>query len=394
MLTEPTWIRGNLHSEPVVVRPVTSAFARERFVRLPWQVYAGDPCWVPPLLVERRQLLDPRRSPFFRHAEVQLFLARRGRRAVGRIATFVDHAYDQCQHDRLAFFGFFEVRDDAEAAAALLAVAENWARLRGARALRGPVNFWHDNELGLLLDAYDRPPVLMTSYNPPHYRSYIEGAGYAKALDWYAYALDRTALGVGAGREIPPVLEGALEAARAQCGAQFRTMRLRDLDAELVRAQRIYNHAWEHNPDFVPLDDAEVGFLAASLRWVIDPDLVVVAEVAGEAAGVAITLPDYNQVLRLLNGRLFPLGWVKLLRERRKIDTARVFALGVTPEHRHRGIDVVLYAETMRALLRKGYQRAELSLIAEHNAVMRHVVEGLGARVTKTYRVYEKPLTE
>lgn len=375
----------------LAIEPVTSHRDREHFLRLPWDIYAGNPCWVPPLLLERRRLLDPHTNPFFRHADVQLFLARRGTRYVGRIAAFVNHAYNRFHADRVGFFGFFE-SIDSEAAAALLEIAERWARERGMRVLRGPVNFATDNEVGLLLDAFDEPPVLMTVYNPPHYRGWIEAAGFAGVVDWYAYIIDRETLGGGATDDLPPALLRAVEHARHHSGASFRTVQMGEFDAELARARDVYNRAWEHNQDFVPLDEAEIAFLAQSLRQVVDPDLVFFAEVNGKPVGVSITLPDFNQILRTMNGRLLPLGWWRLLRGRSRIDTARVFAMGVVPEYRHRAIDTVFYYETFRAAIRKGYRRAELSLIVASNRQMRGILEGLGARIYKTYRVYGKTL--
>lgn len=377
---------------PLVVEPIERPADRTRFIKLPWQVYAGNPYWVPPLLFERRQYFDPARNPFFRHAEVQLFIARRGRQDVGTVAAFVNHAYNQFQQVRMGFFGFFEVLEDQEAAAALLAAAEEWVRARGMSAIRGPINFATDNESGLLLDAYDQPPIIMTVYNPPYYRGYIEAAGYAKALDWYAYMIDRAALGGGATEALPPKLLRVLEIARRRSGATFRRVQMSRFDEELERVQKVYNSAWERNASFVPMDDDEITYMAAGLKSIVDPDLVWIAEVGDRPVGVSITLPDMNQPLLKMNGRLLPLGWRHLVFGRKRIQTARFFAMGIIPEYRQRGIDAVFYYETFRAAIQKGYQRAELSLIVENNAAMRRPIEALGAWINKTYRVYEKPL--
>jgi GNAT superfamily N-acetyltransferase len=376
----------------LTVEPIARPRDRMRFIQLPWQVYASNACWVPPLLIERRRFFDPTRNPFFKHAEVQLFIARRGTRDVGTIAAFVNRTYNQFQGTQIGFFGFFEVLMDAEAAAALLQTAEAWVRERGMSAIRGPINFATDNESGLLLDAFDAPPVIMTAYNPPYYRAFIEAAGFVKALDWYAYTIDRATLGGGDPRNLPPKLLRALSIARRRSDATFRTVRMHQFDAELARVQQVYNQAWERNPDFVPLDDAEIHSMAGGLKPFIDPDLVWIAEDGDQVVGVAITLPDLNQVLRTMNGRLWPFGWWHLRVGRAHIDTARVFALGIIPEYRQRGIDAVLYYETFCAAIRKGYQRAELSLVVEDNMAMRRTIEALGARIYKTYRVYEKLL--
>lgn len=374
----------------LAVEPVADAAAKRRFIHFPWQVYAGSPHWVPPLLIERQRMFDPARNPFFRQAEVQLLIARRAGRDVGTIAAFVNQAYNQFQDETVGFWGFFEVLPDPQAAALLLTSAEEWLQARGIRTIRGPINFSTDNESGLLIDAFDQPPVLMTVYNPPAYRAYIEAAGYQKAMDWYAYMLDRAALGGGAPENLPPKLLRTVEIARRRSGATFRKVRMREFDAELARVRVIYNRAWERNYSFVPMDDAEIDYLASGLKSILDPDLVFIAEVGGTPVGVSITLPDYNQVLHRMNGRLLPLGWLKLLRARAYIDTVRVFAMGILPEYRQRGIDALFYYETFREGVRKGYRRAELSLIVENNMPMRRVIEGLGAWVNKTYRVFEK----
>jgi GNAT superfamily N-acetyltransferase len=374
------------------VEPADRPRDRMRFIRFPWQVYAGNQYWAPPLLYERRRYFDPAINPFFRHAEVQLFIARRGGRDIGTIAAFANLTYNQVQAARTGFFGFFEVLPDSEAAGALLHTAAEWARERGMTALRGPINFATDNESGLLLDAFDAPPVIMTVYNPPYYRPFIEAAGFGKALDWYAYNIDRATLGGGATSDLPPKLLRASDIGRRRSDATFRKARMHEFDAELARVQQVYNQAWERNRDFVPLDDAEIAYMAGGLKLFIDPDLVWIAEVGEQVVGVSITLPDLNQVLRRMNGRLLPFGWWRLMFGRGPIDTARVFAMGIVPQYRNRGVDAVLYYETFREAIRKGYQRAELSLIAETNMPMRRTLEALGARIAKTYRVYERPL--
>ena len=376
----------------LTVEPIASPRDRMRFIRLPWQVYAGNRCWVPPLLFERRTFFDPARNPFYRHADVQLFIARRGGQDVGTIAAFVNHAYNQFQGSRIGFFGFFEVLPDAEAAAALLEAAEAWVRERGMPAIRGPINFSTDNESGLLIDSYDQPPVLMTVYNPPYYRELIESAGYAKALDWYAYMIDRAALGGGSIEALPPKLLRAAEIERRRSRASFRKVRMAEFDRELDRVIQVYNRAWERNPSFVPMDEAEIAYTANGLKSFLDPDLVWIAEVGEQTVGISITLPDMNQLLRTMNGRLLPLGWWRLMFGRKRIDTARFFAMGILPEYRQRGIDAVFYYETFREAVRKGYRRAELSLIAEANQPMRRPIESLGAWIYRTYRVYEKQL--
>jgi hypothetical protein len=376
----------------LVVEPIEQPRDRLRFIKFPWQVYAGNAQWVPPLIFERRRYFDPAVNPFFRHADVQLFIARRGKRDVGTIAAFVNHAYNQFHGTQLGFFGFFEALPDSDAAAALLRAAEEWVRARGMPIIRGPINFATDNESGLLIDAFDEAPVVMTVYNPPYYRDFVEAGGYAKALDWYAYSIDRATLGGGATEDLPPKLLRALDIARRRSKASFRKVRMREFDQDLAKVREVYNRAWESNRDFVPMDDAEIDFLAGGLKPFIDPDLVWFAEVGERPVGVSITLPDLNQVVHKMNGRLLPFAWRHLVFGRSQIDTARFFAMGIIPEFRQRGIDAVFYYETFREAVRKGYGRAELSLIVEHNLPMRRPIEALGAHIAKTYRVYDKSL--
>ncbi len=377
---------------PLVVDPVLRRRDNMRFITFPWQVYAGNACWVPPLLIERRQFFDPKRNPFFQHAEVQRFIARRGAHDVGTIAAFINHAHNQFHHEQVGFFGFFEVLPDPEAAATLLQVAEQWLRARGMHAIRGPINFSPDNESGLLLDAYDCPPVMMTVYNPPYYRDYIEATGFDKAIDWYAYTIDRATLGGGATNDLPPKLLRALDIARRRSGVSFRKVRLRDFEAELQRVRTVYNQAWERNWGFVPMSEAEIDYLARGLKPFIDPNLIFVAEAGADVVGVSIALPDLNQPLRPLNGRLLPFGWWRLRRGLQQINTIRFFAMGIVPEYRQKGIEAVFYFETFREAIKKGYHQAELSLIVETNTMMRRSIEAFGAQIYKTYRVYTKPL--
>jgi GNAT superfamily N-acetyltransferase len=354
-------------------------------------VYARNRFWVPPLLTEQRRFFDPAHNPFFRHADVHLFIARRGSHDAGRIAVYVNHAYNRFHQDQVGFFGFFEAQPDEQVAAVLLSCAEDWLRARRMRAIVGPANFATDNDCGLLLDAYDRPPVLMTAYTPPYYRELVEVLGYVKSTDWYAYRISRSTLQGATGVQHPR-LHRLADAAERRSRLTLRTVDMQHFDQELARVQQVYNGAWQANRDFVPLDDAETAYLARSLRHVIDPELVFIAEDGGRPAGVSISLPDYNQLLRRLDGRLLPFGWWHLLTGRTRIDALRVFAMGVLPPYRRRGVEALFYARTLEAAARKGYRWAELSLIAENNTLMRHNAEAFGARRYKTYRVYQKAL--
>lgn len=373
---------------PLTILPVTTRHTLRRFIRFPWQVYAGNRAWVPPLVMERMQFFDPKRNPFFARAEAQLFLAQRGREVVGTIAAYMDHHWNTFYNERTGCFGFFEVLPDAEAAATLLHTAADWVRERGMQVLRGPMNFSADNDSGLLLDAYDEPPVLLTAYNPPYYRDYIEQAGFTKHADWYAYLIDRETLGGGAVGNLPPRLLRTLDIARKRSGITLRKARLDRFAEELAYVQRLYNSAWQETAGYVPMSDAESAYLAHSLKPFVDPDLIFMAEDQGAVVGVSVTLPDLNQMLQRMQGHLLPFGWWHMLRRHTYTTTARFFAMGVLPTYRRRGIEAAFYFETFCAAVKKGYQRAELSLVAENNTMMRRSAEAFGARIYKTYRVY------
>lgn len=356
------------------------------FLKLPWRIYAADPVWVPPLLSDQKKVLDPR-HPFHAHAEVACFLAWRGGEPVGRIAAIANHRYNEFHGDRTGFFGLFESVDDADVAAALLATAEEWLRARGLERALGPMNFSTNDELfspGVLVDGFERPPSIMMAHTPPYYAALLEGAGYTGAKDLVAYWL--------AGERPPErLLRGIARLQRSE-GVVVRSLDLRRFDEEVRAIQDVYHSAWERNWGFVPMTDAEFAHLAKSFRPVVEPRLCVIAEVDGQAVGFALTLPDYHQVLKRLNGRLLPFGLLKFLWYRRKIDAARVLTLGIRPGYRHRGLDAMMIVRIWEQAVELGYAQGECSWILEDNWDMRRGIERVGGQVYKTYRVYEKAL--
>lgn len=368
------------------VRPVRGRGELNRFLRLPWRIYADDPAWVPPLLSDLRRLLDPQRHPFHRHAEAEYFIAWREGRAVGRIAAVVNHRHNEFHDDRTGFFGFFESVDDPAVAKALLEAAEGWLRERGMERARGPASFSTNDEsgLGLLIEGHERAPVILMAHTPRHYPRLLEASGYTKARDLLAYLVDDPS---------PPTrLVAGVERLRRRGGVRLRALDAKRLEDELEVVQSIYNSAWERNWGFVPLTEEEFADLARQLRPILDPELCVIAEVEGEPAGFALALPDYNQVLRHLNGRLLPFGFVKALWHRRRIDALRVITLGLRPGYRRLGLDAMMYLRIFEKGVAAGYRRAECSWILEDNWEMRRGLERLGARPYKTYRLYEKTL--
>lgn len=378
-------------ADPTIqIERVAGGAALREFVRFPFARYAGDPGWVPPLIEERLDFLNPRKNPFFEHAEVALFLARRGGAVVGTISAAVDENYAAFHGERMGTFGFFETTDEPAVAARLLAAAEGFARAHGATVMRGPMSFSTNHEIGLLVEGFDTPPMVMMTYNPQSYAALIEGHGYTKAMDLFAYLADLGERWTNAERGIVRVAEKAARKA----GIRVRPADIRHFDQEVQRVKQIYQHAWVHNWGFVPLTEREADHLAASLKPVIDPDLVLIAETLdGTPVGMSIALPDLHQALRWSGGgSMFPLGLLKFLWHKRRVNQFRLWGMGVTEEYRGQGIDAIFYVETTRAALAKGYTRAEGSWVLETNTMMNRILRHLGMQRYKTYRIYEKAL--
>lgn len=367
------------------VRAVEGRRDLQSFVRLPWKIYQDHPCWVPPLIMERLQFIDPRRNPFFRHSEAQLMLAERDGEPVGRIAAIRNQRHLDVHGDGVGFFGFFESIDDAEVAAALVERAEGWLRGQGLRRIRGPMSFTINDESGLLINAFDLPPVLLMPYNPPYYPHLIEQCGLAKAHDLIAFRMFVP-------ESIPPRLVEAEDKIRQRFGIVVRQANLKRFDEEVEKIHHIHSQAWAENWGAVPLTQEEMHHMASDLRRIVDPELVHFAELDGEPVGISVSVPDMNQALRHANGRLFPSGLLRILWHQRHIDALRVLIMGVVKEWRLRGVDAAMYSRTITTGLAKGYRWGELSWILESNRPMLRVLERLGAEPYKTYRVYEKAL--
>jgi GNAT superfamily N-acetyltransferase len=366
----------------VRVVPVHGRRDLKRFLTLPWRIYQDDPFWVPPLLYELKRLLDPRKHPFHRHAEVEYFLALRGDEVVGRIAAIVNRQYVEFHDEATGFFGFFESINDAEVAAALLGTAERWVSARGMGRIRGPMNFSTNEECGLLVEGFHYSPTVMMPHNPLYYSQLMKAAGYAKSKDLLAYLLDDTTP--------PERLVRGVERLRKGQDVTIRPINVRRFWEEIGSLQAIYHSAWERNWGFIPMTKAECDHFARQMRWIANPNLCLIAEARGEPLGFALALPDYNQALKHVDGRLLPFGLLKLLWYQRKINTARVLILGLKPGFRRRGIDAMLYLRLWEEAPKNGYPVVECSWILEDNWEMRRGLERMGARIYKTYRIYEK----
>jgi GNAT superfamily N-acetyltransferase len=374
----------------VEIRPVTGRADLRRFIKLPFRLYRNEPNWIAPLTMDLKQRLDRSRNPFFEHAEAQYFLALRDGEPVGRISAHIDRHFNEIQENRWGLFGFFECEPDADTAAALLQAAEEWLARRGCDRMVGPMDFSTNDECGLLVEGHELKPIILAPWHHRYYADLIEGQGLTKAMDLLMWSLWVT------GRE--KVHAGIWEAAakaESEHGITVRPFRKRDLENEVKRFLDVYNAAWERNWGAVPLTDAEARFYAKSLKPVLDENWAFIAENSdGEVVGAALTLPDYNQVLEHLHGRLLPFGWAKALWYRRKINAVRVFALGVKPEYQHTGVAAKFYELHFDAAERTPQKGGEMGWILETNIAMNRAMEGMGGEVVRRYRVYEKPIGE
>jgi GNAT superfamily N-acetyltransferase len=364
-----------------------------RFIKLPWRLYRNERNWVPPLISERKAHLDREHNPFFEHAEAEYFLAWRGRpghgEPVGRITAHVDHRLNEFQSNEWGLFGFFECEDDPEAAEALLATAERWLRERRRDRMVGPMDFSTNHECGVLVEGHERPPQIFENWHHPRYARQLEGYGLGKAMDLLKWELE-----IADREKVLPVIFELAERLEPEHGIKVRHCRKRDFRQEVRRFMGIYNSAWEKNWGFVPLTDAELEQYAKHLKPILDENWAMIAEKDGETVGAALTLPDYNQVLAKLNGRLLPFGWARALHARRKIDSVRVFALGVRPDYQHTGIAAAFYDEHFRMAATTPQTWGETGWILETNTAMNRGMEAMGGRIVKRYRLYEKLLTD
>ncbi|MEO5509829.1 MAG: GNAT family N-acetyltransferase [Longimicrobiales bacterium] len=371
----------------MTVRPVTGDADLDEFIKLPWRIYRDDPAWVPPLLMDVRAVLNTAKHPFHRHATMQLFVALQGDEVVGRIGGIVNATHNKFHDDTTGFIALFECIDDQAVANALFAAAEAWLRAQGMTSALGPMSLSTNEELvspGVLIDGFDTPPSILMGHTPRYYVPLFANARYDKAKDLIAYWVP--------GHDVAGRIEQTAERLMKRNRLTIRPLDMKRLDEEVATIQRIYNTAWERNWGFIPMTGDEIEYMAKQLKPVVNPNLCGMAEVDGEAIGFILGLPDYNQALKHVNGRLFPLGLFKLLWYRRKINAIRVITLGLRPEFRGKGIDALLILHVFREAQKLGMARGECSWILEDNMPMRLAIEKIGGDAYKTYRIFEKPL--
>jgi GNAT superfamily N-acetyltransferase len=369
---------------PLTVRPVRTRQDRDRFIRLQWTMNEHLEKWVPPLLLDRRLLMDRKKNPFYLHSEAEFFIAERDGTPVGRIGAILNNNHNREHNENIGFFGFFECADDRDVARALFDAAEEWLRRKGVTAVRGPANPSVNDEYGLLVDGFDELPAIMMPYNPRYYAGLIEGAGYSKARDLYAYALQQSSFR-------SEKMERVTAALAARSGVTIRPISKADFHADVERIRALYAGAWQHNWGAVPLTREEFDFVAKSMKPIMQPSLVLIAEAAGVPVGFGLSLPDYNQVLKdNRRGWLLP-GLFRMLFMKKKIDRVRILVLGVLPDRLRTGAGSLLMYETGRQANALGYPGGEASWVLEDNVMMNRAAEFMSGTRSKVYRIYEKP---
>jgi GNAT superfamily N-acetyltransferase len=375
----------------VRVRTVEGRDDLRRFLEVPFGIYRDDPNWIAPLYVERTRHLDRRRNPYFQHAEADFFLAERHGEPVGRISAQLDRLHLERHNDGAGQFGFLEAIDDASVFAALIDAAAAWLRMRGASSMRGPFSLSINDESGLLVDGFDRPPSVMMGHARPYYAARLEALGLTKAKDLIAYDYDATP-------PLPKLMAAMLDKVSTTGELEIRTLSKRHLDRDLGIIMDIFNDAWADNWGFVPLTQGEIGNLGQTLRALVSEDYVAIASWRGEPAAMAVSLPDINRAIHDLGGRLLPLGWARLAWRlfARPPGAVRIPLMGVRKVHQRSALGSALALAVISRLrdrhLKRGVTRAELSWILEDNLAMRRMIEALGGVAYKTYRVYERAL--
>jgi len=379
-----------LRDSSVEIQVVTSRSDRNAFVRFPWHVYADDPCWVPPLLLERKEFIDSRKHPFYHHGAAQQLLAYRHGKVVGRIQVSDDPRYNAEHEDNVGCFGLFESVDDSRVATALLDAAAAWLVDRGRSRIMGPIDYSTNYSCGLLVDGFQSPARVMMNHNPPYYADLLQAWGLSKVKDMYCWWFDDLHDKLQRWRR-------KAERIAARGRVTIRPMRRKDFDAEMQRVKTVYHDAWEKNWGFVTMTDAELRHFGKFLSDLGNTEMLLLAEVKGEAAGVALTLPDLNEAIGPLDGRLtrwgLPIGYLKFRAGLSQIKTGRLFALGVTKEFRRRGVAEMLILRALdRAVNLLHYTGAELGWTLEDNQSINSTIETVGGTRYKTYRIFEKTI--
>jgi hypothetical protein len=362
---------------------------RKAFLQLERTLYRDDPYWVPPIWQVRQELVGFKRHPFYDDAACQAFLVRRGDEVVGRVLAIINHAHNRRYDERRGFFGFFECRDDVRVSQELLTTAARWLRERGMTDVRGPVHPSLNYEVGLLVDGFDSPPTFLMPYNRDYYGRLLEAFGFVKVQDLFSYEAHIDIL-----EDLDPKLMFVINEATRRFNVKCRPLTRRRFKADVRKFLEIYNLSLQQTWGYVPMSKSEIDHQSKGLRHLIVPELTSIAEIDGRAVGAGFGLLDYNQIIKKIDGRLFPWGWLKLLTGKRQIDRLRLISTNVLPEYQKWGLGLVTLARILPDAIQFGVQFGEFSWILESNSLSRGTVERGGARRTKVHRIYDRPLQD
>ncbi len=368
----------------LLIHRVATARQKRQFLQFPWTMYRNDPYWIPRLRIDEKELVGYKPHPFYARNSVQTFIACRGDEVCGRVAAIINQGHIARHNDRRGFFGFFDCRDDQEAADGLLDAVRYWLAEQDIHALRGPMNPSQNYELGLLIDGFDSTPTFMMTYNPPYYARLLENYGFRKTQDLYAFWGHIDML-PAVSKKLKPIADQIIERYKVHVRTLDKRHFLRDVELFLS----IYNRSLGNTWGFVPMSPEEVRHVAAGLRYVMVPEMAIAIEVDGQPVGAAFGLPDYNPRIKEINGRLLPFGFIHLLRNRRAIKRVRLISTNVLPEYQLLGFGLVLMSGLVPKALEWGLEEGEFSWVLESNSLSYGALKKGGAKITKTYRLYD-----
>jgi len=376
----------------IEIKKAVSKKEWNQFIKLPWKIYKNDPLWVPPLLFDLKKQLNKKINPFFKQAEVKYWIALdSNNECVGRIAAIVNHQHNHYYNDKIGFFGYFECINDETVSAALLSTAHAWLWEQGMSTVRGPVNLSLANECGLLIEGYERSPILQMNYNPRYYLQLLENFGYAKEHDLLAFYIADDIL---KDEKIMQRLERLSNIVAQKEKISFRYFNTKDFKNEIKKIRLLYNNYMSDNWGFLPMEEDEVDFIGQLLKPVLIKELAIFAEADGRAVGFSLSLPDLNQVLKRMNGKLFPFGIFKFLLYKNKITDIRVMLMGINKPFRRKGLEAVFYYQTIIQGAKRKFTGAELSWVSEDNQILIQELENLNAKLYKRYRIFRNELNE
>jgi len=356
------------------------------FIKFPWKIYKNDPYWVPQLISETKSIFDTKKNPFWKHSEYRLFLVKQDKEILGRVAGIIDRNYIQFQEELTGFFGFFECINDINVCEQLMFSVKNWLKIKGMKKILGPTSPSTNDEMGFLLEGFDSSPYLMMPYNPEYYLELITGVGFRKAKDLYAYNLTQNSIPY---ERLKKIVEAVT---KKTPGLKIHNLNIKNFYKEIEFARNIYNSAWEKNWGFVPWTKEEFDYQSKKLKNLLLPETTLFATINDKPVGMLIAVPNYNCILKNLNGKLGPVELIKFLINKNKINTLRIMIMGVVKEYRNRGIEALLYYNVINNAIKKGFYEGELSWILEDNIMMTRSAEMLGGKLYKKYRVFEMEL--